>query len=115
MPPETQSFEFSQTIQATPAQVFYAFTNADALKGWLCDIATLSPKNGGRIYLAWNSGFYTVGEFTLFEKDRALIFTWFGRSEPGPTLVEVALTPENDQTHVKVTHRALAMVKSGKA
>jgi uncharacterized protein YndB with AHSA1/START domain len=107
MSPETQSYEFNQTIQATSAQIFYAFTNAAALKEWMCDVATLSPKAGGRIYLAWNSGFYASGEFTVFEADEKLAFTWFGRGEPAPTMVEVTLTPENDQTHVKVIHRGL--------
>jgi uncharacterized protein YndB with AHSA1/START domain len=107
MSSETQSFEFTQTIQATPAQVFYAFTNATALKEWMCDVATLSPKSGGRIYLAWNSGFYASGEFTIYEADKELAFTWFGRGEPAPTLVEVTLTPEHDQTHLKVIHGGL--------
>ncbi len=109
MTQNTQSFEFNQTIQATPAQVFFAFTNASALKEWMCDIATLTPRNGGRIYLAWNSGFYAAGEITLFEQDKAFAFTWLGRGEPAPTLVEVELTSDDDKTHVKITHRGLGI------
>jgi uncharacterized protein YndB with AHSA1/START domain len=107
MSPENQSYEFKQTVQATPAQVFYAFTNATALKEWMCDVATLSPKAGGRIYLAWNSGFYAAGEFTVFDSERSLAFTWFGRNEPAPTLVEINLSTENDKTLVRLTHSGL--------
>lgn len=67
----------------------------------------LNPKIGGRIYMAWNSGFYAAGEFTLFEPDRRLIFTWYGRNEPAPTLVEVSLTPKGDKTLVQVIHSGL--------
>ncbi len=104
---ETQSYEFHQDIQADPEQIFFALSNASALKEWMCDVATLSPKAGGRIYLAWNSGFYAAGEFTVFEPDHRLVFTWFGRSEPAPTLVEITLTPEKDHTSVKVIHSGL--------
>ncbi|MCU0488478.1 MAG: SRPBCC domain-containing protein [Anaerolineales bacterium] len=107
MSPESQLFEFTQPIQANLQQVFRAFTNATALKEWMCDVATLVPKTGGRIYMAWNSGFYAAGEFTRFEPDRLLAYSWFGRGEPAPTLVEVNLNQEGDHTIVKLTHSGL--------
>ena len=107
--PETQNLEFNQIIQASPAQIFYAFTNATALKEWLCDVATLAPRLAGRIYLAWNSGFYTAGEFIEYEPDQKLSFTWNGRNEPGPTQVEVTLTPQGNSTQVSLLHKGLGM------
>jgi uncharacterized protein YndB with AHSA1/START domain len=109
MSPETQNLEFNQIIQASPAQIFYAFTNATALKEWLCDVATLAPRLAGRIYLAWNSGFYTAGEFIEYEPDQKLSFTWNGRNEPGPTQVEVTLTPQGNSTQVSLLHKGLGM------
>jgi uncharacterized protein YndB with AHSA1/START domain len=100
-------FEFTQSVLASPQQVFHAFTNATALKEWMCDVATLVPKTGGRIYMAWNSGFYAAGEFTRFEPERQLAYRWFGRGEPAPTLVEVNLNQEGDHTIVKLTHSGL--------
>lgn len=104
MYPETQIFEFEQNIKATPAQVYHAFTNATALKGWLCDIATLNPKPGGRIYLAWNSGYYMSGEYLNLEADNSLSFSWYGRGEPAPTRVEIHLAPTPQGTLVKLAH-----------
>lgn len=107
MSPESLLFEFTQPVQASPQQVFHAFTNATALKEWMCDVATLVPRTGGRIYMAWNSGFYAAGEFTRFEPDRLLAYRWFGRGEPAPTLVEVNLYQEGEHTIVKLTHSGL--------
>ena len=59
---------FDQAINAPPTQVYNAFTNATALKEWLCDVATVKPKPGGRMYLAWNDGYYCSGEFTDLEQ-----------------------------------------------
>lgn len=107
MSSEPLLFEFTQPVQASPQQVFHAFTNATALKEWMCDVATLVPRTGGRIYMAWNSGFYAAGEFTRFEPDRSLAYRWFGRGEPAPTLVKVNLNLEGDHTIVKLTHSGL--------
>jgi uncharacterized protein YndB with AHSA1/START domain len=107
MSPEAKSYEFTQLIQAMPDQVFFAFTNATMLKEWMCDTATLSPKVGGRLYLAWNSGFYASRELTVFEPDRLLALTWFGRNEPAPTTVEVLIHPQGNRTEVKISHLGL--------
>jgi uncharacterized protein YndB with AHSA1/START domain len=104
---EKDKFEFTQTVQASPGQVFFAFTNATALKEWMCDVATTSPKVGGRIYMSWNSGFYASGEFTVFDPGQRLAFTWYGRNEPAPTLVEVSLHSSEDKTEVRVVHSGL--------
>lgn len=101
------SFEFHQRVKATPAQAFFAWTNATALKEWFCDIATLDPKPGGRFYTAWNSGYYAAGEFTSIEPDQKVCFTWYGRSEPSPSLVEITLTETDDGTLIKVLHSGI--------
>ena len=41
--------KFETYIPARPEQVFYAFTNASALREWLCDLATVDPRPGGRM------------------------------------------------------------------
>ena len=107
MSPENQSYDFTQLIQASPKQVFYAFTNATALKEWLSDFATTTPRLGGRIYLAWNSGYYASGEFTAFDPDTHLAFTWFGRNEPAPTLVDVTLVLQDSGTLIRMVHSGL--------
>lgn len=96
--------KFEQTIKAPPSQVYQAFTNATALREWCCDVATLDPIPGGRLYMAWNAGFYTSGEYTALEKDKTVTFTWHGRGEPAPTNVEVSLEKSDGGTQVTLVH-----------
>jgi uncharacterized protein YndB with AHSA1/START domain len=93
-----------QFINAPVDRVYYAFTNATSLREWLCDLATVMPRPGGRIYLYWNAGFYAAGEFLSVEKDKSLKFKWVGKDEPGPSQVQVTFESTNDGTSVKVTH-----------
>lgn len=93
-----------QKTKAAPEQVFYAFTHATALREWLSDAATVIARPGGRVYLAWNSGYTTNGEFTRVEPGKGLGFTWRGRGEPGPTQVTVELKPEGEGTEISLTH-----------
>lgn len=99
--------KISQTIKAPIEQVYHAFTNSTNLREWLCDYATTSPKVGGRIYMAWNSGFYTSGEFTQLIPNKAVEFTWVGRSEPAPTCVEVTLSETGDAVEMVLEHTGL--------
>ncbi len=81
-----------QFVNAPLARVYYAFTNATSLREWLCDLATVSPRPGGRIYLYWNAGFYAAGEFLSVEKEKSIKFKWVGKDEPGASVVHVELT-----------------------
>jgi len=97
-------YRFACKIKATPAQVFYALTNGTSLREWFCDFASTDPRPGGRIYLVWNSGFYSAGEFTNLEKDKSISYTWFGRGEPAPTEVCISLETHNGSTYVSLEH-----------
>ena len=100
----TQTLSFSHMVKAPPAAVYRAFTNATALREWLCQIATVVPRAGGRLYLWWNTGYYTSGEFITAEPQEKIVFTWHGRGEPGPTKVQVSFTPEDGGTQVAIQH-----------
>jgi len=103
----TSNLTFEQFIDAHPSQVYHAFTNATALREWMCDIATLAPRPGGRFYAAWNSGYYASGEYTDLTEDREINIQWYGRGEPGGTQVQVSITPQGDGALVRLTHAGL--------
>jgi uncharacterized protein YndB with AHSA1/START domain len=104
MSPETQTVKSEKLIKASAAQIYLAFTNATLLKEWLCDVATVSPKPGGRMYLWWNGDFYSSGEYVDLEPNRSIIFQWFGRGESMPTQVEITLTKKKEATQVTMAH-----------
>jgi len=104
MSQKSQTLKFTQSVKASPEQVYYAFTHASALNQWLCNFSTVLPNPGGRVYLWWNSGYFSSGEFTQIEKNKQLAFTWHGRHEPGDTLVSVKFVDENGHTSVELDH-----------
>jgi uncharacterized protein YndB with AHSA1/START domain len=107
MPPSNRIFKFEKLVEASPALVYEAFTNATSLQEWLCDFATIDPKIGGRIYLYWNSGFYSAGEYTELKPNERIVFTWDGRGEPAATQIEVKLKRKKSATLVQLSHQRL--------
>jgi uncharacterized protein YndB with AHSA1/START domain len=107
MSEQSQTLEFTQFVKAPAEQLYRAFTNATAFRDWLCDVATAQPVIGGRLYLWWNSGYYTAGEYTALEPDRQVAFTWQGRGEPGTTRVQVTLQTQEDGVMVRLEHGGL--------
>jgi len=103
----SQNLSFTQFVKAPPEEAYRAFTNASALREWLCNVATVVPRPGGRFYLWWNSGYYTSGEYTLAEDGKKVAFSWQGRGEPAATQVEVTFTPQDAGTLVTVEHADL--------
>ncbi len=103
-----KALTFTQTIDAPPKAVYYAFTNRAAVLGWLCDHAELNGSEKGRIYLHWNEGGYCVtGEFTALEPDKSATFSWRGRDKAAETSVHVALAAEDGGTQLTLTHSGL--------
>jgi uncharacterized protein YndB with AHSA1/START domain len=101
MPATVSSKQF---IKVQPAQVYYAFTHAEALHEWLCDFATVAPRPGGRMYLWWHGDFYSAGEYVTLEENKAIKFKWFARFEPCATEVSVTLSPVEGGTMVTLDH-----------
>lgn len=98
---------FTRTIAAPTDQLYRAFTNASALREWLCDVSTTAVKVGGHIFMKWESGYYMAGEFTALQPDKALSFTWHGRNEPAPTQVELKLQEQDGRTRITLTHSGM--------
>lgn len=103
----SQTITFEQLVNTRPENAFRAFTNATDMRRWLCNVATVVPRPGGRLYLWWNSGFYTSGEFKSVEPNTKIIFSWFGKGDPSPSEVQVTFTPKDDSTLVSLVHSGL--------
>jgi len=108
---KTQTLTFKRTVNASPAEVYRAFTNSTALREWLCEAAQADSRRGGRLHLWWSSGYYMIGEYTALEPGKKAGFTWHGRGEPEATRVTVSLKaksgrrfPSGDVTEVTLSH-----------
>jgi uncharacterized protein YndB with AHSA1/START domain len=104
---KNHTLSFDQIVKAEPALAYQAFTNATTLREFLCDVASVDPKLGGRIYLAWNNGYYSAGCLTRLEENQAVGFTWMGRDDPGPTQVDINLQSHEAGTMVQLVHSGL--------
>jgi uncharacterized protein YndB with AHSA1/START domain len=99
--------KIDRLIKASPSEVYLYFTNSTALRDWFCDVATADPHPGGRLYVWWNEGYYTSGEYLKLDKNEFVSFSWFGRGEPRATVVDVQLLRRKAGTLLKLTHRKL--------
>jgi hypothetical protein len=79
---------------------------------WFCDVATVSPKPGGRIYLAWDDGYYTSGSYLTLKEFKTVAFTWFGRGEPRETRVSIRIKPEKGGSQLILEHSRIGTGKS---
>jgi uncharacterized protein YndB with AHSA1/START domain len=93
-----------QLVNATPGQVYYAFTHAIGLTEWMCDFATVAPRPGGRIYLWWHGDFYSAGEYVSLEENKSILFTWRSRLDPAPTRVSVSIVKQGGDCLVSLVH-----------
>lgn len=95
---------FEKHIKSSPEQAYLALTRASMLTQWLCDLATVAPHPGGRMYLWWNGDFYSSGEYVSLEENKSVTFKWFGRSDPGPSEVTVTIAQSDQDVLIKLTH-----------
>lgn len=95
---------FSQEVDATPEDVFYAFTTAQGWRNWMCDSARFEGRPGGSYQLAWNSGWYASGTVREVTQPEKVGLTWFGMGDPGPTDVTIKLKEKDGQTLVELSH-----------
>jgi uncharacterized protein YndB with AHSA1/START domain len=100
---QTQEITLTQTILASPSQVYAAFTRAADWCEWCCEKAETNACVGGKLHI-YTEGYNAYGEFTILERDRIVAFTWNGDGEP-PTLIRVLLDGQDNSTIVtfKVT------------
>jgi uncharacterized protein YndB with AHSA1/START domain len=98
------TLSFEKFIQAPSSQVYRAFTNATALREWMCDGATVVPRPGGRFYAWWNAGYYACGEYTKAQPDQAVAFTWHGRGQSVDTQVHITIAEKGGGALLKLAH-----------
>ncbi len=108
--PDKSTLTYERNIKAPVEEVYRAFTNATALREWMCDTATLNVFVGGHVYMAWNNGFYCAGEFLSVKPKEEIVFTSRGQNEPGITQIAVKFLPKKNSTTVLVSHSGMKPV-----
>jgi uncharacterized protein YndB with AHSA1/START domain len=105
---KTQSdLEFTRTVDAGLEDVSYAFFTAQGWRDWMCDSVRFQGRPGGSYQFAWNSGWYASGSVLEVDRPNRLKMTWQGKTEPGPTEVEINLSADGEKTRVVILHSGL--------
>jgi uncharacterized protein YndB with AHSA1/START domain len=99
-------------IAASPETVFAYFTDPARMVQWMGTEATLDPRPGGVCRINPSGHAAMLGAFVEVDPPRRIVFTWGWEAEtfstpPQSTLVEVSLTPEDEDTVVRLAHRRL--------
>ena len=134
-PAGTSTFEHEVRVGARPETVFAYFTDPARMVQWMGAEATLDPRPGGVIRVAFQPGERVLemgtaeerqelgelppvepnaalGEFVHVDPPHRIVFTWGWENElfetpPQSTSVEVSFTPDGDETIVRLVHRRL--------
>jgi uncharacterized protein YndB with AHSA1/START domain len=100
----------TEHITAPPEVVFQYFTDPALIIEWIGNRAELDPQPGGVFSLDMGE-VVARGAYITVEPPYRVVFSWgiSGSDElqPGGSTVEVALTPDGDDTMVVLTHRGL--------
>ena len=100
------------TIKASPATIFPYLVDPDRLVQWMGTEASLNAVPGGEFRVLCGGVNPSAGEYKEVVPNLKVIFT-FGWDLPGhpipagSTEVEITLTPEGEQTLLRLTHRGL--------
>ena len=104
--------EHEVRVAASPDSVFEYFTDPAKMVKWMGVEATLDPRPGGVCRINPSGQAVMLGEYVEVDRPRRLVFTWgwetaLFKTPPQSTLVEVSLTPDGEDTVVRLAHRRL--------
>lgn len=95
----------AETFVNAPVKLAYrAFTNSTSLREWLCDVATVDPHPGGRIYAWWRGNHYFSGHYLALEENKCVKFRWIPSADPAPTDVTVTFDEKDGGVSVHLDH-----------
>ena len=100
---------FEKTILAPAADLYRAFTTPLGFQEWLVWQAAVMTYPGGPYHLVWANSYYANGEYKELVPNQKISFTWFGKGDPAPTLIEITLHQEGDKTKFKLAHQGIGI------
>jgi uncharacterized protein YndB with AHSA1/START domain len=104
MKEKSTKLAFSRIVNASPEDVYYAFSTQQGWRDWMCDSARFEARPGGTYQLSWNSGWFTAGSIKEIERPKRIVLTWRGKEDPDNTEVSLELMAEGDKTKVEIRH-----------
>ncbi len=112
--PKAKMISMTATVNATPAAVFTALTDAKTIQKWSGQKGRVQPKIGGTFELfdGWVSG-----KVLAYQKGKAVAYTWHTAdmdNEVEPSIVRFLLSPTKSGTKISLKHSGLPDERSRK-
>ena len=105
---DTEVLEYTGTTNASPEEVYRAFTNEVSLREWLSDYAFIRARDNGFIFVAWNNGdYHAAGRYLTVDEPNEVVFSWQGSNDPGPSEVRVTIEANGSGSRYTLTHSGL--------
>lgn len=109
---ESDAIEREIRIAARPETVFAFFTDAAKMTRWKGVDATLDARPGGVYRVDINGRDVARGEYLEIVPYSRVVFSWGWEGDgsplpPGSSTVEISLTPDGDDTIVRLRHLGL--------
>jgi uncharacterized protein YndB with AHSA1/START domain len=106
--PDTRTIEQTLTVDAPPADVFRALTDADALKRWWISDGVSEPRSGGRFRYEWKMAdasrdHVQEGTYDAVVDGVVVAYPW-AAGDAGDTRVTLALAQDAGGTRVSLVH-----------
>lgn len=102
----SRSHHFEVEIQASPEEVWDLITTGEGIKRWFAPEASVTPGEGGKIFLSWGPGMEGEAPITIWEPGRR--FGWKEQhGDAPPKTVEMILEAKSGGTTI------LRLVHSG--
>lgn len=120
---ETIAVEREVLIDARPETVWEFLVDPEKAARWMGQTAELEPRPGGLYRVGVIPGHVARGEFVELDPPHRLVFTWGWEPDeegatsvpPGSSTIEIELTPHDDGTRLRFTHRDLPSVESAES
>jgi uncharacterized protein YndB with AHSA1/START domain len=113
----SQTVECEVRIAASPETIFNFFTDPVKAVQWMGHAATLDPRPGGIYRVDIDQGWIAIGEYVVVDPPHRVVFTWGWKDDadlvpPGSSTVEITLTPDGEETIVRLVHSDLPTPES---
>jgi uncharacterized protein YndB with AHSA1/START domain len=109
-----KKISITRNLKVAPTEVFRAFSNATVLREWLCEVATVVPREGGRFYLWWDHGSFIAGKITRLIPNEKMEIRCQGCNEPTPTKITLTLKKIDQGTELEIKESGFSDDDEGK-
>jgi uncharacterized protein YndB with AHSA1/START domain len=97
-------------LNAPVARVWEALTDVDQMRVWYFDLKEFKPQVGFEFeFVVEHEGnsYHHLCRVTEVIPEKKIAYTWRYKGEPGNSLVSIELSPEGEETRLKLTHSGI--------